>query len=98
VRKLSYAAVAVLFLLAAAIFAYSNPEPIPVDVGFARFEAVPMTIAFACAFGLGWAFGLLCAGVALLRMAKDRRRLRRDLRFAEVELSTLRSLPLQDAN
>lgn len=97
-RKLSYVAVAILFLLAAAIFAYGNPDPIPIDLGFARFEAVPMTIAFTSAFGLGWIFGLACAAGALLRMAAERRRLRRDLRFAEAELSSLRALPLQDAN
>jgi hypothetical protein len=31
-------------------------------------------------------------------MAGEKRQLRRDLRFAETELSSLRALPLHDAN
>jgi uncharacterized integral membrane protein len=98
IRRLTYVVIAVLFILAAIIFAYGNPDPIAVDIGFARFENVSMTVAFVFAFGLGWLFGLVCAGAALLRMARERRDLRRDLRFAEAELSGLRALPLQDAN
>ncbi|HEY5566897.1 MAG TPA: lipopolysaccharide assembly protein LapA domain-containing protein [Gammaproteobacteria bacterium] len=98
IRRLTYVVIAVLFILAALIFAYGNPDPISVDIGFARFENVSMTVAFVFAFGLGWLFGLVCAGLALLRMARERRDLRRDLRFAEAELSGLRALPLQDAN
>ena len=36
--------------------------------------------------------------MALIRMTRERRRLRRDLKLAEAEVSSLRSLPLQDAN
>jgi hypothetical protein len=82
----------------AAVFTYNNPEPITVDTGFMRFERVPASIAFGACFALGWLFGVLSAGLALLRMAGERRRLRRDLKFAEAELNSLRSLPLQDAN
>jgi uncharacterized membrane protein YciS (DUF1049 family) len=89
--------IAAIVLLAAA-FAYTNPGLITVDVGVARLEDVSMSLAFASAFGLGWLFGLACAALALLRMARERRRLRRDLRYAETELSTLRSLPLRDAD
>jgi lipopolysaccharide assembly protein A len=84
--------------LLAAVFAYSNPDPITVDIGIARLEGVSMSVAFACAFGFGWLFGLVCAGTALWRMARDRRRLKRQVRMAEAEISGLRSMPLQDAN
>jgi uncharacterized integral membrane protein len=97
-RKLMYVVAAVLLVLAAVLFAYGNPDPISVDIGLVRFENVSMTVAFVCAFALGWVFGLVCAGVALLRMAGEKRQLRRDLRFAETELSSLRALPLHDAN
>ena len=98
IRKLAYIVVAAFFVLVAALFAYGNPDPITIDIGLARLENVSMTVAFACAFGLGWLFGLACAGLALLRMMRERQRLRRDLRFAETELSTLRALPLHDAH
>jgi uncharacterized membrane protein YciS (DUF1049 family) len=98
IRRLAYIAVALLFLMIAALLAYANPDPIAIDIGIARFERVSVTLVLACAFGLGWLFGLVCAGLALLRILRDRNRLRRDLRFAETELSGLRALPLQDAN
>jgi lipopolysaccharide assembly protein A len=97
-RKLLYSAIAIMLVLAAVLFAYGNPDPISVDIGLIRFESVSMTVAFVCAFALGWLFGLVCAAVALLRMAGEKRQLRRDLRFAEAELSSLRALPLHDAN
>jgi lipopolysaccharide assembly protein A len=97
-RRFAYILVAALFVVAAAVFAYVNPDPIAVDLGFARIDNVSMTLAFAFAFAFGWLFGLGCAALAMLRMSRERRRLRRELRFAEAELSSLRTLPLQDAN
>jgi uncharacterized integral membrane protein len=97
-RRLTYIVIAVLLVLVAAILTYGNPEPVSIDIGFIRFESVSITVAFICAFGLGWLFGLACAGIALLRMAGEKRQLQRELRFAETELSSLRALPLHDAN
>lgn len=97
-RKALVVAVLLAFVLVTAVFAYSNPEPIAVDVGIVKFENVSMALAFACAFALGWLFGLISVGVAMLRMASERHRLKRDLKFAEAEISSLRRLPMQDAN
>lgn len=97
-RKTLFGILLILFVLIAIVFAYGNPEPIVIDIGFARLEGVSMTLAFAVAFALGWLFGLVSAWVALLRMAAERRRLRLDLKYAETELSSLRSGPLQDAD
>jgi putative membrane protein len=88
---------AVLVLLGA-VFAANNPEPIAIDIGWAKLDHVSVAVAFACAFAVGWVFGLLCAGAALLKMGAERRKLRRQLRFAETELRSLRSLPLNDAD
>jgi putative membrane protein len=98
VRKLLFGLVLLVFVLLAGVFAYNNPDTIAVDVGFVRLEGVSMVAAFGVVFVLGWVFGLLSAGLALLRMAGERHRLRRDLKFAETELSSLRSLPMRDAN
>jgi uncharacterized membrane protein YciS (DUF1049 family) len=97
-RRIAFVLALVAFMLAAAVFAYSNPQPISVDVGFARFEQVSMAGAFAVVFGCGWLFGLLSAGLALWRTAGEKRRLRRDLRYAEAELSSVRALPVDDAH
>jgi uncharacterized integral membrane protein len=90
---------AILFaVLIMAVFAYNNPDRIPVDLGVMRIEGVPVSIAFVVCLALGWVFGLISAGVALLRMSGERRRLRRDLKLAEAEVKSLRSLPLHDAD
>ncbi len=98
VRKVALFLSLFLIVLVVAVFAYSNPDSLTVDIGFTRFENVSVSLAFAVAFALGWVFGLLSAGLALLRMVGERRRLRRELRLAEAEVSSLRSLPLQNAN
>jgi putative membrane protein len=98
VRKLLYVVGLVLLVCVAGVFAYNNPDPIAIDLGVVRFENVSLALVVACAFGIGWLFGLAAAGVALFRMANDRRRAQRELRMAELEVNSLRSLPMHDAN
>lgn len=97
-RRIAFVLALIAFMLAAAAFVYSNPEPITVDVGFVRLEQVSMAGAFAVVFACGWLFGLLSAGIALWRTANEKRRLRRDLRYTEAELSTVRALPVDRAD
>jgi uncharacterized integral membrane protein len=97
-RRIAFVFLLIAFMLLAAMFAYSNPQPIDLDLGFVKLEQLPAAAAFGAVFAAGWLFGLLSAGLALLRNAGEKRRLRRDLRYAEAELSSLRGAPLQDAN
>lgn len=97
-RRILYFTVLALLVLLAAVFAYTNPGSIEIDIGFMRLEDVAMSTAFTVAFALGWLFGVLCAGLALAKMAAERRRMRRHLRLAEAEVSSLRSLPRDDAD
>lgn len=87
-RRLGFVAVLALLMLLTGVFAYSNPEPIDIDLGLARFEQVSMAVAFAIALGVGWLFGVLSAGLALWRSAGEKRRLKQDLKHAEAELRT----------
>jgi hypothetical protein len=87
-RRLAFVAVLLVLMLLTGVFAYSNPEPIDVDVGFMRFEQVSMAAAFAITLALGWLLGLLSAGIALWRSAGEKRRLKQDLQYAEAELRT----------
>jgi len=68
------------------VFAYSNPQPIDVDIGLVRFEQVSMAVAFAVALAFGWLLGVLSAALTLWRSAGEKRRLRQDLRYAEAAL------------
>jgi uncharacterized integral membrane protein len=86
VRRLAFAATLVSLVLLTGVFAYSNPQPIDIDVGFTRFEQVPMAVAFALVLALGWLIGVFSAGLALWRSAGEKRRLKRDLQYAEAEL------------
>ena len=97
-RRLAFIFLLIVLMVLAAMFAYSNPQPIDVDIGLFRVEQISMALAFAVVFVCGWLFGLLMAGLTLWRNAREKRRLRKDLRYAEAELSTLRGVPLQDAH
>ena len=53
----------------------------------------------AIAFAVGWLFGVhLYGSFMLFEVANERRMLRRSLRMSENEVSSLRSLPLSDAD
>lgn len=98
VRKTALVLALLLAVLVATVFAYNNPEQIAIDIGVARIEGVPVPVAFVICLAIGWVFGLVSASVALLRMSRERRRLRRELKLAEAEVKSLRSLPLHDAD
>jgi len=97
-RKIGLLLSLLVIALLAAVFTYSNPDSIAVDIGFVRLEEVSMPLAFAVCFAVGWLFGLFSAGIAVMRVISERRQLRRNLRLAEAEVTSLRSLPLHDAN
>ncbi len=97
IRKLFLFLVIILALALTAMFAAINPGTVTVDLAFRAFET-QKALAFTIAFGLGWAFGIICAGLTLLKSAAERRRLNRGLRLAESEVSALRSMPMQDAD
>jgi uncharacterized membrane protein YciS (DUF1049 family) len=97
-RRLAIAAIVVVFVLIAAVLAYSNQEPIDLDIGIARLEDVSLTVALAVTFAAGAVFGGLLSAFAMLKHFRERRSLRRELRRTETELKNLRSLPLHDAD
>ncbi len=96
-RNLSYFLILLVVLLLVIVFAALNPGSMELDLAFASFE-LQKSLALTLMFAVGWVFGLLCAGIVLLRSSAERRRLRRSLRLAEEEVRALRSLPMQDAD
>ena len=78
-------------------FTSNNPGNVEIDLAFGTVTpSIP--VAFSVIFVVGWAFGLLCTSVFILRLANERRQLRRSLRHSESEVSGLRNLPLTDAD
>ncbi len=86
----------VLFVL---MFSFTalNTGQIELDLGF--FErSYPISMAFAATFVFGILFGMLCMTAYVFRLINERRSLRRSLRVSESEVSSLRNLPLSDAD
>jgi len=78
-------------------FTALNTGQIELDLGF--FErSYPISMAFAATFVVGILFGMLCMSAFVFRLINERRMLRRSLRVSESEVSSLRNLPLSDAD
>ena len=78
-------------------FTNINPGVVTLDLAFDTVQpSIPQ--AFAVTFVFGWLFGLLCTSIVIFRLTNERRRLRRALRNTESEVSSLRNLPLADAD
>ena len=91
--------IVVLIAIAAVVivFSHMNTGPVEVDLAFASIET-STSIAFIVTLLLGWAFGVLSMSLFTLRLVNERRVLRRSLRVSESEVSSLRNLPLSDAD
>ena len=88
--------VVILFVV---IFTFTalNSGQVELDLGFLK-RSYPVSIAFATTFVLGILFGMLCMAAFVFRLINERRVLRRSLRVSESEVSSLRNLPLSDAD
>lgn len=90
------ALVLVIFVLMA-WFTSINPGEMQIDLAFGTIQpSIPL--ALAATFVLGWAFGLLSMTFHSLKQATERRRLRAALGKSEAEVSSLRSLPIDNAD
>lgn len=94
-RRLVIFAVVLLVAASVVVFWGLNPGRVSLDFGFSQIETA-LPAAFVAALVAGWLFGLLSCTLYLLRLVNERRRLRKQLRLAEAEVSSLRSLPLQE--
>lgn len=79
------------------VFTRLNPGSIHLDLAVGTVDS-PIPLAFTVAFAAGWVFGLACMAFVAARLVGERRRLRKALRNTEVEVSSLRNLPLSDAD
>ena len=97
IRKIAIAALVVLIFGLVLWFTRINPGTIRIDLAFGVVEP-SIAMAFAVTFVLGWLFGLACTSFFIVRVVNERRKLRKSLRVAESEVSSLRSLPIADAD
>ncbi len=79
------------------VFTYLNTGAVEVDLAFVSITT-SISIAFTVALVAGWLLGVISMGLFALRLVNERRALRRSLRISESEVSSLRNLPLSDAD
>ena len=96
-KKIGIGILIIVIFVMMLLFTSNNPGTVQIDLAFGIVNpSIP--VAFSVMFVIGWAFGLLCTSVFILRLVNERRQLRRSLRHSASEVSSLRSLPLTDAD
>jgi len=79
------------------VFSYLNTGDVEVNLAFVSITT-SISIAFTVTLVAGWLLGVISMGVFALRLVNERRTLRRALRVSESEVTSLRNLPLSDAD
>lgn len=78
-------------------FAALNTGTVHLDLAF--FEGTyPVSVTLAASFVFGVLFGMLSMTAFVFRLIRERRNLRRLLRTSQSEVTSLRNLPLSDAD
>lgn len=96
-KRIGLALLIILIFAAMVVFTAGNPGDVNIKLLHWEFNP-PVSLAFTIAFAVGWLFGVICMGLYAFKIANERRMLRRSLRLSENEVSSLRSLPLSDAD
>jgi putative membrane protein len=96
-KRIGLAILVVLIVIVMATFTANNTGMIDVDLAFTKVHT-SIPLAFTVAFAVGWLFGVLCIGFFVLKLINERRVLRRSLKMTESEVSSLRGLPISDAD
>ncbi len=96
-KRIGLAILIILIVVVMATFTANNTGVLDIDLAFTKVTtSVPL--AFTVTFAVGWLFGVLCIGFYVLKLVNERRVLRRSLKTTESEVSSLRSLPISDAD
>ena len=96
-KRIGLLILVVAIVVVMATFTANNTGMVDIDLAFTRVTT-SIPLAFTVTFALGWLFGILCLGFFALKLVNERRVLRRSLRMTESEVSSLRNLPLSDAD
>ncbi|MDJ0759115.1 MAG: hypothetical protein QNJ19_06930 [Woeseiaceae bacterium] len=96
-KRIGIGLAVIVIVVAMFTFTARNRGYVEIDLAYAMVNpSIP--VAFTVTFVLGWLFGVICMGLYALKLVNERRGLRRSLRDTESEVSSLRSLPLSDAD
>ena len=96
-KKAGLVILLILVFAVMVVFSYLNTGDVEVDLAFVSITT-SISIAFTITLIAGWLLGVISMGLYALRLVQERRALRRALRVSESEVSSLRNLPLSDAD
>ena len=96
-KRIGLLILVVAIVVVMATFTANNTGMVDIDLAFTKVTT-SIPLAFTVTFALGWLFGILCLGFFALKLVNERRVLRRSVRMTESEVSSLRNLPLSDAD
>jgi uncharacterized integral membrane protein len=96
-KRIGLALLIVLIFLAMVVFTAGNPGDVSIKLLHWEITS-PVSLAFTIVFAIGWLFGVICMGLYAFKISNERRMLRRSLRMSESEVTSLRNLPLSDAD
>ena len=89
--------VLLLVFVIAVVFASVNSGDLLLDLAFTEVNTT-VSLAMLSFFAAGWLFGVACITIFVLKLTGERRQLRKSLRLAESEVTSLRRMPMQDAD
>ena len=96
-RRIAILLIIASIFVAMLVFTYHNKNTVDVHLVFTQVTA-PVSMAFTVTFAIGWLFGVVSMGLYAFRLAREKRSLKRSLTVSEQEVSSLRNLPLTDAD
>ena len=96
-KRVSLLVLIIVIAILMATFTAINTGTVDIDLAFAKFTK-PLPLVLTVSFAVGWLFGILCMGFFAIKLINERRVLRRSLRLSESEVTSLRGLPLNDAD
>lgn len=97
IRTIIFVLLLIIVAVLAAVFASENPGKVVLNLVFGSVE-LEKSQAFVLTLAIGWLLGALSATVLVLKLMRDRRKLRKQARLAEAEADNLRSMPLRDGS
>ena len=91
--------VLLLGVILAIVFVFTALNSGTIELNLAFFAgSYSVSIVVITTFIIGILFGMLCMTAFVFRIVNERRTLRRALRMSESEVTSLRNLPLSDAD
>jgi len=96
-KRIGLLVLVLIILVSMLTFTSLNSGSIDLDLAFFAGN-YPVSVVLVATFVLGTIFGMLCMTAFVFRLINERRTLRRALRMSESEVSSLRSLPISDAD